>query len=132
MNTLAIFNGKRMVELSPNALVSDLSVICDDIMDLDPDTSLIEQVKLPQNTPVKISGVLTALYVQNKSQNFSTIGINPIRVGSSPGSHIVLHNMNTVHNSGTDSDSNISHNVNAACAPYKGNISLAIYKDKTV
>ena len=129
MNTksLAIFNGTRMAEFSPDALVSELYHISGDIhskdigdrnVDVDDkditkdtdrdvvkdtdrgsaingialslDSPLTEQITIEPNTPIRLNDNTTALLSQASSRYFSTIGINPVRIGSSPCDHIKL------------------------------------------
>ena len=111
MNTeiIALFNGSRMAEFSTKAPVSDLYIIgaepdrlgSESGVKLEPSLPLVDQISLEPNMPAQISDRLTALLVQEESRYFSTVRVNPIRIGGSPGDHIRLYDTDaalTLHN----------------------------------
>ena len=127
---LALFNGGRMAEFSPQALVSDLRVIggmddfdfeFDSKFELVSDIPLTEQIDLEPNTPVRVNDGLVALLVQGESRYFSTVRVNPVRVGTSSGDHIQLHG-NRIANDGTISEPSAPEDSSS--------VSLTFHNDK--
>jgi len=103
-NFLALFNGGNMTELSAQALVSELRVVGEKINDLNPDTPLIEQLSILPNKLFHISGGLVALHVQVEPRYFSTVRVNPIRIGSSVSNHVRICNGSKDDVHGSDDD----------------------------
>jgi len=126
MASLAIFNGTRMAEFSPDALVSELyhisgNILCEDAIGVDVanndtinkgiantditlalDAPLTNQINIQPNIPIKLNSNTTALLTQGITRYFSTIGINPVRIGSSPGDHIKLGAVELAGSDGSD------------------------------
>jgi len=173
---LALFNGSRMAEFSPEVLVSDLRAIGVELSEiniasgavdelhnqsieshldsslglglslnnpsvpspdstfntltLSPDLPLIKQIEMEPNMPAHITDGLVVLLVQGESQYFSTVRVNPVRVGTSSGDHIRLRG-NKVVNSGAASTTSAEPSASTPTLTFLPSpISLTFHNDR--
>jgi len=92
MSALVLFDDTRCREFSPSATPSELpSTYIKTLAGLKPDLPLVDQVTFASNKLHSLNKGLNGLLADGVEQHFSTVGINPIRVGTSPGDHILLN-----------------------------------------
>jgi len=93
MKALVIFDDKQCREFSNDVTPFELSPAYKLSTELQPDMPLTDQLSLSPNEGLHDLGSnVKALAIEAEGQHFSTMGVQPVRIGNSPGDHIILEN----------------------------------------